>query len=284
MHRGSHSDIFTSDIIEAEDGRKSGGRVIAINLGSDFCAEHEWGIGGIKGSFGISDKPERRDHGGDLVGADVCTVTKVPDELKFFKDLDGYAYLLFTDSFHYTEEEDLTAANFNDMLEVRGDEELSTAWSNGSFGIRMKNDALGIGTTVLGQIYDAFTRCDVMIFLGGGQGIGNSGLILAIRSRVPEDSLDKMREAHESHLNLIEAVEKTSVEEKLRAAGKEFYALSPRWVSGFQLDDGVTTEHPVLFWLNPMEQDQNNYGWYTIEQLLEWIEDEGPIPKNSSKA
>ena len=33
------------------------GEFVGVNLGADYCSEHEWGIGKIKQAFGISDKP-----------------------------------------------------------------------------------------------------------------------------------------------------------------------------------------------------------------------------------
>lgn len=286
--RRSMSDkgVITSEIVEVADGRKTGGQVIGINLGWDFCAEHEWGVKDLNRAFGIPGKPERRSgvHGlvsGDLVGADTRTVTKVPKDLKFFENIDGYAYLFFSSSISWIveRESDLTAEGlakrFDDALESSRDEDLSTAWSGNSFGIRMKNDALNLGTMVLGQIYEAFASRDAMIFFSGkGNPFANKGLVLAIRSRVPEEILNQMREA----------VEKTGIEEKLKANDKRYFALSPRWASSIKStsDGEVKTTHPVIFWLNPMKQDQNNFGWFTVEQLTEWIDGKGPIPKTRS--
>jgi len=36
-----------------------------------------------------------------------------------------------------------------------------------------------------------------------------------------------------------------------------------------------------FYWLNPMEQKIHNYGWFTVEDLLLWAENKGPIPKTS---
>ena len=270
MQRGSQDNAcITTDIVQGADGPK-GGQIIGINLGYDFCAEHERGIGSIKETFGIPGVT------GDKVGADARTVTRVPDELKFFENLGGYAYLLLTPAFRYLEESEFTAEQFDKLLEVRRDEEFSTAWDDRGFGIRMKNDALTLGATVLGQIYEALTKRDAMIFLSGSNNpFAGNGLVLAIRSRVPEDLLTQMKEADDDHLNLVKAAEATDIKEKLRAAGKRYFALSPRWKSA---DEAAESEHPVVFWLNPMEQQENNFGWFTVEQLLEWIDGKGPIP------
>jgi hypothetical protein len=276
--------VISSEIVETTDGRKSGGQVIGINLGWDFCAEHEWGIEKLNLAFGIPGKPERRRGvrglvSGDLVGADTRTAIKVPNDLKFFENLDGYAYLLFASSFGWMEESELTAEQFNNMIEARDGEELATAWSKKDFGVRMKNDVLNVGTSVLGQIYDAFVQRDAMIFLSGQSNpFGNRGLILAIRSRMPEEVLNQMKEADEDYLNLLDAVEATGIEEQLKKADKRYYALSPRWATS-----SVKSRFPVVFLLNPCEQRENNWGWFTVEDLLDWIDgNRGPIPKTKS--
>ena len=141
MRKGRENACIAVEITD-HDGGLMGGQVIGINLGWDFCAEHEFGIKGLNRAFGLPDKPERcRSIGGvvrsDLVGANSRTVTKVPGGLlKFFKNLNGYAYLLFTDSFGWMNDSDLTAERFDQMLKARGDEELSTAWSDQDFGVR----------------------------------------------------------------------------------------------------------------------------------------------------
>lgn len=291
MRRG-HSDkqVITSEIVETADGRKSGGQVIGINLGWDFCAEHERGIKGLKQAFGIPDKAHRRGIRrliqGDIVGADARTVTKVPRELQLF-ELGGYAYLIFAD-LRWMKREDLNEKFFNDILEADGDEELATAWyeggsGSGQFGVRIKNDALNTGSMVLGQIYEAFKRRDAMIFsMGSGTNnpFARAGLTIAIRSRVPEEWLKKMKEADEDYLNLQEASAKTGIEAKLKVADKRYFALSPRWASSIRRE--TTSQYPVVYWLNPFEQRENNSGYFTVEELIDWIEGKGPIPKFES--
>lgn len=274
MRKGLEPLVVTSPIVETEAGM-SGGQVIAISFSADYVAQHEHGIAEICAAFGIPGKPSR-----DCLGADARTVTKVPDDLKFFDNLDGYAYLMFSDRFSYREPEEFTAKHFNRMLHVYDDnEDLSTAWSSNDFGVRIKtDDVLNAGSMALGQIYDAFTKNDIMIFVGGTSGpFEHPGLVLAIRSHVPAEMLERLKASDEDYLNLIDADEKTGIRQKLEGAGKRFFALSPRWESSVTLGDDTKTEYPVVYWLNPYEQDKYNTGWYTVEQLLEWIDGTGPI-------
>lgn len=247
------------------------GQVIGVSLGWDFVSEHEWGIAQIKKAFGIRDKLERSN-----VGADFRTITKVPDTFRFFPDLSGSAYLMYSDHLRWSKPEELNSENFDRMLDAYG-EELATAWSESDFGVRMKNDVLKKGSILLGQIYDAFTKGDGMIFLGGREAFGNSGLVLAIRSRVPAEALEQMKAGDESYLSLIDASHATGIIAKLDATKMRYYACSPRWLKE---DDErrATTAHPVIYWLNPMEQRKVNFGWFTVEELEQWILGKGPIP------
>lgn len=286
MRRASNGTaIITSPIAEGPNG-PSGGQVIGVNLGWSFVAEHEWGIKGIVSAFGVPGEPRR-----GLVGADVRTVTEVPKGLKLF-EFDDAVYLMYSRDLdpewmkHFSRERELTANDLNRSMEVhRNDDEISAAWSESDFGIRLKKTAadkvIPVGTMVLGQLYEALQQKDAMIFLGGhARSLGNSGLVIVIRSRMPEDFLRQMRDCDEEYLNLADAVAKveseTKLKDKLETAGKGFYALSPRWAND---DEKKETNYPVVYWLNPQDQQNNNYGWYTAEQLLEWAEGKGPIPK-----
>lgn len=39
------------------------------------------------------------------------------------------------------------------------------------------------------------------------------------------------------------------------------------------------SKYDLRYWLNPMEQRHNNSGYFTVEELEQWIENKGPIPK-----
>ena len=63
-------------------------------------------------------------------------------------------------------------------------------------------------------------------------------------------------------LRLFEEVKLT-----LQDQGKHWYSLE-RW----QWMDGG-----IKFWLNPNEQDIYRPGWYTIDDLIAWVHDTGPV-------
>jgi hypothetical protein len=49
--------------------------------------------------------------------------------------------------------------------------------------------------------------------------------------------------------------------------GKEWYSLD-RW----QWIDGA-----IRFWLNPRDQDSFKSGWFTIDELIAWAHNDGPV-------
>jgi hypothetical protein len=112
---------------------------------------------------------------------------------------------------------------------------------------------------------------------------------LAITSRIPESADADIIKTDLDHIRLTKAASKTKIKIKLdkaRAArvnksGRStfgYYALSPSW-----LKSDRESKHPVMFWLNPMDQQDNNYGWFTVEELEQWIQGKGPIPKTQER-
>jgi len=73
---------------------------------------------------------------------------------------------------------------------------------------------------------------------------------------------------------LYKDVEETGIKKKLENANLRYYALSPS-----RPNKNMKTKYNVMFWLNPQQQDIHNYGYFSVEQLEEWIEGKGPIPK-----
>lgn len=232
---------------------------VGINLGADFVAEHEWGISDIKGVLGV---PVNVTMSPELHGIKGRTVTKFPSKDFFFQKKKTHTCLTFE------------ANSFNELRGWKNSEldskpeKLATAWSGRDFGIVVANEYAGY----LQELFEAFQRCDVVIGLGGTTNpFQNAGLSIAIASRFPKDIDEILKVADEDHRQLLLVVEATGIEKRLKAAGKRYFALSPRWKD--------ETKKEVEFWLNPHEQDKDNYGWFTVRDLDLWIEGKGKIPK-----
>ncbi|WP_156883591.1 hypothetical protein [Salipiger mucosus] len=81
--------------------------------------------------------------------------------------------------------------------------------------------------------------------------------------------------------HLLKAARKTGIEKKVRAAGLDFFALSPRWAKDCSTSK---TKHDVAFWLNPREQNIHNYGIFTVEDLEAWTKGKGRVMAKAKEA
>ncbi len=61
------------------------------------------------------------------------------------------------------------------------------------------------------------------------------------------------------------------LKKELRDSGKEWFSLES-W--RYQQENGK-----LLFWLNPFEQDIYGAGWYSLDELSQWLNDKGPVIK-----
>jgi hypothetical protein len=108
------------------------------------------------------------------------------------------------------------------------------------------------------------------------------------------DFIQEMYDVDVDHNRLQEADSRTGIREFLKRAGEQqkapsrtfgkkfdYYALRPAWAGSIKStkDGEIRTDYDVIYFLNPCHQDHNNHGWFTVEQLMEWTEGRGPIPK-----
>ena len=53
-------------------------------------------------------------------------------------------------------------------------------------------------------------------------------------------------------------------------------ACSPKWINYEDAEarekrkKEMNTEYDIMYWIN-YSDDDNNYGWYTVEQIREWL-------------
>jgi hypothetical protein len=239
------------------------GKLIGISLGADFTSEHEWGIKRINESFGIA--PTEK-----TFGLKRRLITKRPSLLTWhegdFKSWDKkkgtkrFAGFVLPSTAQYVDEETGDRTWY-------GDSTLWTAWDEKTFA------ALSIDPKEAGHLevlYDAFQYLDVAIWLGGGGVFQNAGLAIGIASRLSEDVLKQWYEVDNERYDVKRLMEISGIEKRLKKAGKGYYSLSPR-----KRDYNGQLE----IWLNPSEQQSNNSGWYSVQDLDDWIDGKGKIPK-----
>jgi len=230
--------------------------IVGINLGADHVAEHEWGIKGIRSKLGIDTTK---------LGLEQRKISKSHSNLhwveshqlnkKDTKDKSRWTGIYFG-TIYEGEAPYISASSYGrDFLSL---------WDENGF-CAISSDPIKIAQLKIA--YEAFASNDIAIWLGGGGPFQNAGLCVAIASKLPKEITDGWQQHDVEHNQLMADFRATGIEEKLKKAGKGYYALSPR-----REEDGS-----LIFWLNPMEQNTYNFGWFKIPELEAWARNEGPI-------
>ena len=264
------------------------GKLLGISFGADFCAEHEWGIKPIKKIFGIND---------ELTGVAKRAATIVPP----FAHLRYGSVQAPTSSRSNAKKTDVFVIRCQDYFSsgelgwYGGRDKLvvdsyfsdpECLWSESGFAIATQNKAY------YEQLVDALIDRNVCIGLFGGMVVfSNAGLTILIKSRIPNGIADQWLAADLDAISLQKASDETGIIAKIKAANdkyvaeqnekgaryvrapNEYYACRPSWNN----DKKVKTKWRVVYWLNPCNQSQNQYGWFTAEELELWLEGKGPI-------
>jgi hypothetical protein len=296
-------------LIESEDGTVSG-----ILLEHNHCAEHEWGVKDL----------HRRMNGmteADIDRNKVCDMSRIqvkvnPEDLIVFEEK-GLFYLAVDPGIKYmgtnfdekflklhklkvgdpkqkahgammvSFPEKITKKNADHPFVLNN--QTISAWDGGSFGITTRDPKF---ITFLKELQAALLSGDAVLHISGTNNPFKpvSGLVLAILSKIPQEQKDQFKAGHEDLFKLKDAAAKTGIEQKLKAAGKTWFALSPSWITIKERIEGqdengkaivkpVSSKYPVMFWLNPMQQHIHNSMWCMVEDLEAWIKNEGPIMK-----
>jgi hypothetical protein len=261
------------------------GVVQGLALGFDFCAEHEWGVKPLKLLFGLDDKRRLGLAGRKIEQLPAgCFVYAEYQRKPRDKRRKPEPCALLAVSARGFEPDEFTVGRgkgSNDFYSDLGDswhkperDNLACAWGDSEFLVRARGEE---NIARLQELRDAFQKLDIA--LGGVQCMGwqrAGGLVFVIASRVPAEEWANVEAKDLDQEALIKAWTETGIEERLRKAGRNWYALSPRWAN-----DEKTS---IVAWLNPTEQAKFSYGWFGIEDLDAWARGEGPIMQVKKKA
>lgn len=259
--------------------------VLGFSLGFDFCAEHEHGTKFIKQALGIAETTHPR-------GVPGRTMTQMPPCLGFvtytwrsndrrFKKGMPAALLYCSDDPRYATKLPTTAQELvrffgvtfyadalKDPKRYKPEQhDIVSAWSNqGGFAVHVRGEE---NVRRLTELRAAFERHDVSVADAAVMGFRRKAPSLIINSRLPSEVVSQVLADDEAHLRLHEAVSQSGIEQELQAAGKRWYALSPRWSQ----EEGSE----LHFYLSPQDQRRYDSGWYTLAELREWAQEQGPI-------
>lgn len=246
-----------------------------ISLGWDFCAEHEWGIKDLKRLLGINDTK---------LGVEGRTITK-NDEVIFVKD--KKQALLRTKPWGYKESDKLKDLLSRELYIYSGDDKkIATAWSGSDFGVLVEGKE---NIEKLEELYNNFKKNNIVIasLKGVVPVFSNSSLSLLIKDRLPQEALENMYNVDKKAIDLVDYEKEigvTKLKEKVRGNGykgeKYFCACSPKWIDYENkgnrevLKKKLGTKYDIQFWIN-YSDDDNNYGWYTAEEIIKWLSTPG---------
>lgn len=259
--------------------------LVKIDLDATYATEHELGIDPMKKRFGVGSlhmdytlnnklgvfsflsKP-LRDELKRLrampLGIENRTITKCPD---MSVNLDGIRVRL-NGKYHKfyaisTHRDSSGEVQYKSYIE-RGDETKNAVgyWSESDFLIYSTNIHL------IKELASAFERNDIAFLMGDSDFFNSRCLSIAIASRLDKEYLDKLISLDKGILDMHTMVVDSDIYRKLYKADKGFYALSPSIITG-----------ELKFFLNPEEQHKYNYGWFTVSELEQWINETGVICK-----
>ena len=258
------------------------GALMGLRLGADYCAEHEQGVAEFGHKFGLS-IPEYP------IGIQDRAITTCSEQLVMLeyshqtRDKRRKAYsaaclllpeyddkltgnpqgrLCTLDVGFYTD--------FNDTEPGCEQADVQCAWGKRGFAIHVRGSE---NIARLRTLHAAFVAKDLAFGMPTSQGFLRNGLSFVICSAVPQPIADTVMEHDLAHQRLGLAVEASGIHATLKGAGKEWYSLKPDWYDR-------TIESGLLFFLNPCEQKAYRHGWFTLNELVAWSQNRGPVQQD----
>lgn len=288
------------ELIALEDQTPCG-----ISLGFDYCAEHETSSLQFKKYLGVGYASQKglRQHLAKPIevddprlvfyNRDKATKTIAAEtRLAFQIDQDYIWDSSASKSTSLSSTHPKSVAVF--IKHGKSSRPLAAAWGSDGFCIRAFGDA---EREMVRKLYAAALNGNLLISQAGSSNpFDGAGLCLTILDMIPQSVHDTIAEQEANQERLKKAVAETGIEKTLKDAGLSWYALSPEWsnffktigrkdpATGQRIRIQPTTKHPVMFFLNPRKQDLYNYGWFTVEDLEAWAQNEGPVIKTTTQA
>lgn len=261
------------------------GTPYAFVIAPDYTSEHEWGIKGIRSIFGISGPPGGFSDQTSTIDASrsiavmEAPMTRYDFESKTRKSsrIKESCLVLTTDGTPEVVARDLLSRHDPQTA-------FTAAFDEGHFCIGAFSEE---ARSLLRTIHEGIATKDIAIWMGSsGNPFGRGGLVVARASLVPSALSGHFDEAAAERREIARLAEETGIARRIREGivdrrymSTPYFALSPA-----RLSEGRESAHPVMFWLNPTDQVNNAYGWFTVEELDLWIKGEGPVIERSKAA
>lgn len=262
--------------------------IIGIKLGYDFTAEHEHGTKPLAKLLEINGfdptvaKP-KKSH----IGVNARTINSVDNVYigDFEIDSHHYYYLYVGDIFYgdgpdkkkiEARIKSQMAVNLEQMIEASS---VATAWSDSDICFVCKIPNL--------PKYFLDNMKKKNVFFGRLVHSGAASFSMVLISKIPDETADMMMKDDMSIIELNKIDESIGIREALKKKDRDwslahpnamtspwgFMALSPRLIKDSKKEK-YDTKHPLIYWLNPRNQELISAGWYTVEDLETWLNGE----------
>jgi len=237
--------------------------LIGVSTGFDFRAEHECGILELQNIAGITPlsrlKPKKKWFGLKTLepnfGLNRTTIKNSDNILQGIAEMkDGSSYYVFGYN-----------TSKNTFLFDKFEGDFDAYWNEESFIIASKDKESM--TEIVRAAYDE----DLAFTTGGKVLTDYAGIRLVIKSKCSETLIEKCEQDDIEIYELRKLDRKIDVQKKLRKAGCQFFACSPRWKD--------YEKREIHWWLNPQDQNNIESGFYTYDELIQWTNGKGPVFK-----
>jgi hypothetical protein len=276
-------------------------KFIGIALGYDYCAEHEWGIDSLKSLCGIPMASRKN------LGVSNRTITKVPP-IVFKEEIykERKMALLYTGRIWRTKEENDNYTP-HDLMNWKEDliwnenqnknwnkqhpnskvdeDNIISAWDDSGFGVAVMGDK---EVEWLKELKTAIEEKRLTIAIANYKiknPFAGSSLCLMITDRIPKEAADAMYYADKEYFDREKYEKKIGMKKIIEKYGNKngyqglhyFLACSPKWIDYNnkrgeleELKKKYNTKYDIVYWIN-YSDDDNNYGWYSVEEIREWL-------------
>lgn len=228
-------------------------KAIGINLGADFCAEHEWGIDKLLSAFGC----DRKKLG--LYGHKIKRDASVSGSV----EIDGKTW-------YYVASERVGKGSYMLKWPTIEDKDtgklLKTGWDSQGFAVFSDDKK------VIDAMVSAFKAKDVTISVGSGGLFKNGGLFLMRYSSLPKDFLKKSEKSDKDYRASEKALKDSQALKKLGKKQDEWRARYP-FASDTPFSYIALGVHGDEYWLNPQGQHYIYWGPVSLQDIEDWADE-----------
>ena len=255
--RQAHTDL---QLLRDED---QGGLPLALSLGFDFCAEHEYGIGAMRSRLGAKDdrlgierhrldpqQAMQRLTMGDMSKTKLrpaCHVLRMADRTLEKADLLGRIKKF-------------------DLPDPRWDKAgYRSAWNESSFQVIATDPDVIAFLKDFEEAVGQGNAAVMPLAFSGNNPFSRASLSLVIIDRLPEPIITRMHETDVDGRRLAAEVKTLDFDGFFRAKGLRIHACSPRRLDA-EAQERLDTAYPLRFWVNSWD-DRLQTSWFTVEEL-----------------